>query len=139
MDFKTFKKLVAQTKVGKQLPDSIYVHASALSAVPEEATALVLKIADALKIPDNSWNILKLYKRDYKVAFLSYPKFETHSYPALKHSYTVDLSKLSMRKASYEKSDNPPILHRKETFENQIFGYDHISRKLPLKEKNRPL
>lgn len=116
MDFKRFKKLVSQIQVGKSLPDSIYVHISAISAVPEEATSLIFKISDALKIPDNDWNILKLYKRDYKVAFLSYPTFDNDSYPSLQHSYTVDLAKLSMRKSEYGKSGNPPILHRKETF-----------------------
>ena len=115
MDFKNFKSLVKEISIGKQLPDSVYVHESSLNAVPETLSNVVLKIADALKIPDDDWNILKFYKRDFKVAFLSYPGFEDISYPPLQHSYTVDLDKFSMRKAEY-KSDNPPILHRKETF-----------------------
>ena len=115
MEFLIDKKLVSGISTGKNLPDSIYVHESALEAVPVPLTELVLKIATALKIPDDGWNILKFYKRDYKVAFLSYPSFEGDSYPALQHSYTVDLAKLSMRKAAY-KADNPPILHRKDTF-----------------------
>ena len=121
MDFKRFKGLVSQVRTGKSLPDSIYVHVSAISAIPEEVTRLIFKIADALKIPENDWNILKLYKRDYKVAFLSSPTFENDSYPALQHSYTVDLAKLSMRKSEYGKSDNPPILHRKETFVDESY------------------
>ena len=103
MEFPQYKKLVGDISTGKNLPDSIYVHESAL------------EVATALKIPEDEWNILKFYKRDYKVAFLSYPGFEEDSYPALRHSFTVDLAKLSMRKATYS-SDNPPILHRKETF-----------------------
>ena len=116
MEFGKYKELVAEIKTGKRLPDSIYIHNSALSEVPSKLSSVLDKIAAALKIPANDWNILKLYKRDFKVAFLSYPDFETYSYPALKHSFTVDLSKLSVRKSSYEYSDNPPILHRKETF-----------------------
>jgi DNA phosphorothioation-associated putative methyltransferase len=116
MDFIKFKELVSQIKVGKSLPDSIYIHVSAISAIPEAVSSLLFKISDALKIPDDDWNILKLYKRDYKVAFLSYPDFENESYPALRHSYTVDLAKLSMRKSEYGESGNPPTLHRKETF-----------------------
>ena len=62
-----------EIKTGKQLPDSVYVHESAIGLVPPVLTTLVLKIADALKIPDDQWNIIKFYKRDFKVAFLAYP------------------------------------------------------------------
>ncbi|MEP6389213.1 MAG: DNA phosphorothioation-associated putative methyltransferase [Halioglobus sp.] len=129
MDFPTYKDLVRDISTGKNLPDSIYVHESAVGAVPASLAGIVLKIADALKIPDDDWNILKFYKRDYKVAFLSYPGFEEDSYPALQHSYTVDLAKRSMRKAAYS-SDNPPILHRKETF---------VSEDYPLREQFKVL
>jgi DNA phosphorothioation-associated putative methyltransferase len=116
MDYPKFRDLVKMIKTGKTLPDSIYVHESAICLVPESLANVVLKVADALKISDDEWNIVKFYKRDFKVSFLLYPGFESASYPELKHSFTVDLSKLAMRKADYSKSDNPPILHRKETF-----------------------
>lgn len=116
MNFDIYKSHIANIKVGKQLPDAIYIHNSAISAAPEKLIKTLNKIASALKISATDWNILKLYKRDFKVAFLSYPDFKMYGYPALKHSFTVDLAKLSVRKSSYENSDNPPILHRKETF-----------------------
>lgn len=116
MNFEKYKDFISSITVGKQLPDSVYVHNSAVSEIPEELFLVLTKISAALKIPPTAWNILKLYKRDFKVAFLNYPDFDGYSYPPLNHSYTVDLAKLTVRKASYEKSDNPPILHRKETF-----------------------
>ena len=116
MNFDRYKKIISSFTLGKQLPDSIYIHNSALTEIPSELNDLLRKITEVLKIPASDWNILKLYKRDFKIAFLSYPDFETYSYPSLKHSFTVDLLKLSARKSSYENSDNPPILHRKETF-----------------------
>lgn len=116
MNFEKYKDFINFISVGKQLPDSVYVHNSAMSEIPEELVSLLKKIATALSIPSTAWNILKLYKRDFKVAFLHYPDFDNYSYPPLNHSYTVDLEKLTVRKASYENSDNPPILHRKETF-----------------------
>lgn len=130
MDFEEYKFLVANLGVGKQLPDSIYVHESACCAIPENLLTVIEKIASALKIASSDWNIIKLYKRDFKVAFLNYPEFESYSYPALKNSYTVDLSKLSMRKASYEKSDNPPILHRKETFVKEDFPLTPVFKEI---------
>lgn len=130
MDFDKYKNFIKQVEVGKQLPDSVYIHQSAETALPEELSVVLGKIASALKITSADWNILKLYKRDFKIAFLSYPDFESYSYPALKCSYTIDLSKLSIRKASYEKSDNPPILHRKETFVKEDFPLSPVFREI---------
>ena len=116
MDYKEYKGLVAQLKVGKQLPDSVYVHNSSLSSLPERLAAITVKIVDTLKIGDDAWNIVKFNKRDFKLSLLNYPAFDSYAYPALDHSFTVDLGKLSVREASYRDSTNPPILHRKETF-----------------------
>ena len=116
MDYQEYKGLVAQIKIGKQLPDSVYVHNSSLSGVPAKLVAITIKIADLLKIVDEAWNIVKFNKRDFKLSLLSYPAFDSYAYPALNHSFTIDLAKLSVREASYKDSTNPPILHRKETF-----------------------
>ena len=107
--------------VGKQLPDAVYVHESALTQVPEELVALALQVADSLEIPESDWNLLKFSKRNFKITFLNYPRFEEYAYPELHGNYTVDLQRLSVRKANYAKSDNPPILHRKETFVNEDY------------------
>ncbi len=116
MDFTTFKLLVSKISIGKQLPDAVYVHESALNTLPKELISLILKVGGALKISDESWNIIKFNKRDFKVTYLHYPAFETYTYPPLKLSTTVDLQKLSSRVGNYSDSENPPILHRKETF-----------------------
>ena len=116
MNFKEYKEFVAQITTGKQLPDAVYLHVTALSDVPEKLSKTTTKIANALSISDDAWNIIKFNKRDFKLSLLYYPSFDTYAYPALEHSYTIDLSKLTVRQASYKESPNPPILHRKETF-----------------------
>lgn len=116
MDYKSYKAFINAIDIGKQLPDAVYVHESALVHIPGEIHRLAHRISEALKIDSSQWNIIKFYKRDYKLTLLNYPDFDTQSYPALNTSFTIDLQKLSVRKASYEKSANPPILHRKETF-----------------------
>ena len=126
MDYKEYKDLVAQIKIGKQLPDSIYVHNSSLSGIPEKLTDITIKIAGLLKISDDAWNIVKFNKNNFKLSLLSYPTFESYAYPALDHSFTIDLAKLSVREASYKESSNPPILHRKEAF---------VSDDYPLREE----
>ena len=115
MEFHAYKKLVSEIEVGKSLPDSIYVHESTISHVPAKLVEITLKLGDSFNIPDESWNIIKFYKRDFKITFLNYPGFEEESYPALHSSYTIDILKNKVRKADYSTSDNPPILHRKET------------------------
>ena len=116
MKFLDYKSLVGKIELGKKLPDSIYLHNSSLSTLPPELVAITLRIAGLLKIPDSAWNIVKYYKRDFKLSLLSYPAFDSYAYPPLAHSFTIDLAKLSVREASYKDSTNPPILHRKETF-----------------------
>lgn len=116
MDFAEYQSLVEKIKIGKHLPEAIYIHQTALDHLPEKISRLVINVAKALKINLNQWHLLKLYKRDYKLTLLSYPSFFDEPYPPLHHSYTIDLSKLTVREANYTKSENPPILHRRETF-----------------------
>jgi len=116
MDFEKFKQLVKQINFGKDLPTALYVHQSTLSLLPEELCLFIGKIAKALKIKNNKWTLLKLYKQDFKLTLLNYPTFFDEPYPPLSESYTVDLTKLTVREANYNSSENPPILHRRETF-----------------------
>ena len=94
MEYIAYKKLVASIAVGKQLPDAVYVHESALDLLPDGIAKLTLRIASALKISKEEWNIVKFYKRDYKLALLSYPAFDSDSYPALNTSFTIDYQRL---------------------------------------------
>jgi len=116
MDYDKYKSLVAKMPLGKSLPDAIYVHESAVTYLPIELQNLISNVASALKIDRNEWNLLKFFKRDFKLTYLHYPDFEVYAYPPLKKSHSVDLEKLSFRTVNYADSPNPPILHRKETF-----------------------
>ncbi|GLS89949.1 hypothetical protein GCM10007916_10160 [Psychromonas marina] len=115
MDVQLFTKLVKEIKVGKQLPDAVYLHKDAFSALPKTLKGFIPAVAKALNIEEDEWNLVKLFKKDFRLSLLHYPDFYQDSYPALKKSINVDLSKLSHRITEYAKSENPPILHRKET------------------------
>jgi DNA phosphorothioation-associated putative methyltransferase len=115
MDVQLFTHLVKEIKVGKQLPDALYLHKDAFSAIPDTLKGFILAVAKALSIDDKDWNLVKLFKKDFRLSLLYYPEFYTDSYPALHKSINIDLSKLSHRVTQYSKSENPPILHRKET------------------------
>ena len=116
MEFKEFKELVKQIPIGKQLPDAIYLHESALDVLPKPLGAHLARAIIDLELEDKDWNILKFFKRDHKVALLNYPSFFEDAYPALHGSYTINFEQGNFRKADFSKSENPPILHRKETF-----------------------
>lgn len=116
MDFKTYKTLVAKIETGKVLPDARYVHESALSCVPSELLAFVERQRSELAIPNVNYNVLKFHHRDFKVSLLQYPTFFDDPYPALKESCTIDFERRKHRVTDFSDSDNPPILHRKETF-----------------------
>ncbi len=116
MKFVEYREHVKALKHGKQLPTAIYLHRSAIEEVlAEPLLNLVFDNINQLNITE-SWNLLKLYKRDFKITLLNYPDFDTYAYPALHTSITIDIEEQTKRKANYQESENPPILHRKETF-----------------------
>ena len=115
MDAQLFAKLVKEINIGKQLPDALYLHKDAFSALPQTLKSFIPAVAKALSIKEEDWNLVKLFKKDFRLSLLNYPDFYQDSYPALNKSINVDLSKLSHRVTEYSNSENPPILHRKET------------------------
>lgn len=126
MNEEQFAELIEQIKVGKQLPDAIYLHKDAFSALPKALAHFIPAVAKAVSLDDESWNLVKLFKKEFRLSLLHYPDFYTDSYPLLRQSLNVDLSKLTHKITSYADSDNPPILHRKETMilpESEYFDH----------------
>jgi hypothetical protein len=115
MNAEQFKLFVKDLPIGKKLPDAIYIHKSAFTELPTKLTNVINAVGNALKVPAESWDIVKLSRKDFALSLLSYPTFFSDSYPALSKSVTIDLAKLSHKITDYSKYDNPPILHRKET------------------------
>ena len=115
MTAEQFKNLVKLITVGKKLPGAIYFHKEAFNATPPKLVQFINVVAQALKISNNDWNLVKVSTEDFRLSLLHYPTFFEDSYPALTQSVTVDLNKLTHRVIYYNNQDNPPILHRKET------------------------
>ena len=84
-------------------------------------------MAKALKIEDDNWNLVKVFRNDFRLSLLNYPLFFEDSYPSLVQSVNIDLVKLTHRITNYSEHDNPPILHRKETMITKKHKfYDHF-------------
>jgi DNA phosphorothioation-associated putative methyltransferase len=114
--------------VGKQTPTALYVHRSALGELPP-----VLQVyegcARVLSGTIEQANMIKLSVAQQQVSYLSYPRFDRDAHPTLAASITVNLKKLSVDWRDYSRSDNPPLLHRKEEF----IGRDDPRRELYAK------
>lgn len=105
----------AVASVGKLTPTALYVHRSALDQLPLLLRALegcgrgyLGEVEDA--------NLIKLYRREPKVSYLSYPDFERDPHPALSSSLNIDLREFRLKTRRFTGQPNPPVLHRKECF-----------------------
>jgi DNA phosphorothioation-associated putative methyltransferase len=119
MDAVLYSQLVNEVKIGKKLPDAIYIHESAFEEIPTKLSTIINAVGKALKVPPEDWNIVKLSRKNFSMSLLNYPTFFEESYPTLKQSVSVDLENLGHKITDYSNYDNPPILHRKETMITQ--------------------
>jgi DNA phosphorothioation-associated putative methyltransferase len=113
-----YKEIIAlcqQSKIGKKLPNALYIHLSAISAL---ATPLQRYEQQARKLlPEGT--LFTLIKFNYDrptISYLHYPNFDTDPHPALSNSTQVNLTTQTVKHRDYSKVANRPILHRKETF-----------------------
>lgn len=113
------------SSVGKQTPSALYVHRSALGLLPP-----VLRVYEGcgrvLAGTVEHANMIKLSVTEPQVSYLTYPDFDRDPHPTLRSAITVNLRKLSVDWRDYSRSDNPPLLHRKEEF----VGPNHPKRAL---------
>lgn len=104
-----------KSPVGKQTPDALYLHFSALPCLPP-----VLRVyegcARAYIGTVEGANVVKLSQAKPQVSYLYYPDFESDPHPALAASLVVPLTTFHIDYREYKDSKNPFILHRKETF-----------------------
>ncbi len=114
MDANDFKKYIKQIKTGKHLPDSVYLHKSAITTIPDKLLVFLNKAIATPELNTISWNIIKFFKREFKISLLEYREFYTEAFPSLFCSHSINLNELTIKKIQYKDSKNPPILHRKE-------------------------
>jgi DNA phosphorothioation-associated putative methyltransferase len=109
-----YSRLVAACGTGKVLPEAVYLHTEALAALGGDLFRFIAHLWATTDTPE-SFNVVKLFRREFKVSFLEYPDFFGEPHPVLARSRTIDLATGRVRDFNYQDRDNPPILHRKET------------------------
>jgi DNA phosphorothioation-associated putative methyltransferase len=105
--------------VGKRLPSDFYLHRSAEESLP--ALLRVLLFAARQIVGEIDYNILKIAMDGRKISFLKYAEFDVEAHPRLLHSVRVHLPSTSYVVRDFSSSENPPILHRKETFVDTLY------------------
>lgn len=104
-----------RSPIGKLLPNALYIHEAALESL-EPILRVYEGCARAYLGEIEDTNILKLHRFSGKVSYLAYPDFEKDPHPTLLRSVKLNLRSRELDCYDYSESDNPPILHRKETF-----------------------
>jgi len=114
-----------ESPVGKLTYPALYVHISALGALPPILRVFEGCARNFLGSVDGA-TVVKLSRREPKVSYLSYPDFDQDPHPALDWSIRANLRTFDVKRRNYGESTNPPILHRKEEF---------VENSHPLREK----
>lgn len=98
------------SRFGKRVGRSVYLHRSALPAIPDISREAVSRAA--LLAGWDAWNVVRLDDGG-RISLLEYESFDDAPFPVLLESRLVDVDGRTARR-DYRTSANPPILHRKE-------------------------
>ena len=115
MTLETYRSYANAIGYGKRLPEAVYVVRPPEENIPPALWKIICRAEIAAK-PDPSWNLLKVHTREVALTFLTYSEFEVEPHPALAEASKINLNTGSIVRTDFRQRDNPPILHRKETF-----------------------
>src|SRR5579862_4185512 len=130
----TVKAAIGKLKIGKRLPEDVYFHVSQESSLPPLLRLIVF--AGRQIVGDVEADLIKISTDGRKVSFLRYGNFDTAAHPELTYSVKVYLPKAAHSFRDYADSTNPPILHRKETFLDNLNPNFKLCQALKKREKS---
>lgn len=110
-----------QSVVGKLLPEDLYVHVSALDQIPG-LMKLMLSLGESL-VGRVKCDLVKFSLHGKSLSFLFYRDFDVEAHPQLEGSIRIDFRTAKHQVRDYSTSENPPILHRKDSF--VLPSYEH--------------
>ncbi|MBI4521939.1 MAG: DNA phosphorothioation-associated putative methyltransferase [Gemmatimonadetes bacterium] len=123
----------AEARVGKLLPDDLYVHRSAADELPPLLRLIVF--AATRIVGDVSYEVVKISLHGRSVSFLGYPTFDDEAHPPLLRSVRVYLPRATYLVREYDPGRNPPILHRKDALVLPDYPRSHLFRQLTAQEE----
>jgi len=113
-DMQRVDRAVEESPVGKKTHKAIYFHVSAMPELPPILRVYEGCARNYLGVVDAA-NVVKLHRMKPKVSYLLYQDFEKNPHPPLLGSLGVNLQAFDVWHKDYSESENPFILHRKET------------------------
>ncbi|NJK49944.1 DNA phosphorothioation-associated putative methyltransferase [Candidatus Gracilibacteria bacterium] len=120
--------------IGKLLPNALYVHTSAITCLD----TLLQEYERQARVTDKieGATLVKFGIDKPKISYLFYPDFDRDPHPALQFSVVVDMTTRQANFWDYSTSENPPILHRKETFVAPDYScYEEFAQLTRFEEK----
>ncbi|MCC6363054.1 MAG: DNA phosphorothioation-associated putative methyltransferase [Bryobacterales bacterium] len=112
------KAAIDGVSFGKKLPEDFYFHLSQEPLLPPLLRLVVFAARQI--VGDIECDLIKVSNDGRKVSFLRYPDFDRVPHPELKYSVKVYLPKAAHSFRDYGDSTNPPLLHRKEAFLDEL-------------------
>jgi DNA phosphorothioation-associated putative methyltransferase len=120
-------RAIQASPVGKQLPTALYVHRSALGALPPLLQEMEAQTRQWLEEHQRDrFTLVKFQSDALKLSYLVYPDFDDDPHPTLEQSIQIDYLNQAVLPRFYSDTNNPPILHRKDTF--VLSDYPHYDR-----------
>ncbi|WP_416670436.1 DNA phosphorothioation-associated putative methyltransferase [Egbenema bharatensis] len=114
-DFSAIAVTCQRSKVGKLLPDALYIHVSAIESLDPLLQEYESEAREIASRPEGI-TLIKFNLEKPSISYLSYPDFDSEPHPALQSSIQVNLQSREVNYRDYGEASNPFILHRKETF-----------------------
>jgi hypothetical protein len=124
--------------IGKLTPEALYVHVAGISQLPAVLRVYV-GCAETLTGRVENATILKMHREKPQVSFLIYPSFDKDPHPSLAASIVARLREFTVSYKDFSTRDNPPILHRKETFLPDAYPSRVKFERLTLQEERAGL
>ncbi len=120
--------------LGKKLPGALYIHVWAIESLDP-----ILRLYEAINRHHlgrvDGATLIKFNLDKPIISYLFYPAFDTDPHPSLQASLRVHFPDSRIRYRDYCQADNPPVLHRKETFVTPDYPLYELFSTLTQKEE----
>lgn len=123
---------------GKLTPTALYVHKSVIGDLSPLLRVFEGSGRGYLGEVEGA-NLIKLYRHEPKVSYLSYPDFDDDPHPRLDFSLNINLSSFAIKTIRFRGQPNRPILHRKELLVGPDYPAFNKFRRLTEQEQRHGL
>jgi len=120
--------------LGKKTSGALWIHVSALSQI-DPLLRLYEGCASRTIGRMEGATLIKFYTHKPKISYLFYPDFNSKPHPSLHTVMQVDLRDLQVSYQDFDLTNNPPILHQKESFVAPEHPYYEKFAKLSQQEE----